>query len=170
MQKPAPWTRETVPLLPGDRGTIQTLDVMRRFVNEALTEPVVRNRAVQLTLGCGQNLECQWAALRQWMAAHWRFVRDPSGVELVHRPERLLDQIGTGGYAIGDCDDAAVLGAALGKAVGFSAQFVVLGFLGSRGPFSHVYAELLTGTGWRELDITRTPRRPRTTRRKEVRV
>lgn len=104
------------------------------------------------------------------MGLHWRFVRDPTGIELLHRPERLLDQIAAGGYAIGDCDDAAILGAALGKAVGFSARFVVLGFFGPRGPFSHVYTELWTGTGWRELDITRTPQRPQTTRWKVERV
>lgn len=96
----------------------------------------------------------------------WRFVRDPAGVELVHRPERLLDLWRAKGHIPGDCDDAAVLGAALGKSIGLPARFVVLGFYGPTMPFSHVYAELQTPQGWADLDVTRTPNRLPTTRLK----
>lgn len=108
--------------------------------------------------------------LRSWLAAAWHFVRDPTGVELVFRPERLLDQYTNHGMASGDCDDAAVLSAALGKAIGLRARFVVLGFFGPRMPFSHVYTELLGPDGWQEMDVTRIPNRPPASRVKVVPV
>jgi hypothetical protein len=91
---------------------------------------------------------------------------DPSGVELLHDPVLLLEDIRERGQARGDCDDVAVLGAALGGAMGLSARFVVVGFRGPNEPFEHVWTELYDGTTWRELDVTR-PRNaeaPATTR------
>jgi transglutaminase-like putative cysteine protease len=170
MTKPMPGTIQTTPLLPGDQGTAQTLAAMRRLVNESLTDLKLRTVALQSVEGCGRNLECQYRALRRWLVSHWQFVRDPSGIELIHRPERLLDQIRTQGYALGDCDDAAILGAALGKIVGFPARFVVLGFFGPSRPFSHVFTELWVTQSWCELDVTRTPQRPAVTRWKVERV
>lgn len=170
MSQPPAWSVTANPLLPKDQGTVQTLAKMRQLVNDSLTTPSLRAVAARTVLGCGRNLECQHQALRRWLVGHWRFLRDPSGVELLHRPERLLDQILQTGYATGDCDDVAILGAALGKVVGFPARFVVLGFFGTDGPFSHVYTELWVTQSWQELDITRTAQRPATTRWKVERV
>lgn len=147
-----------------------TLREMRRLVNESLVTPRVRATALQITSSCGRNRVCQAIALRAWMDRNFRFIPDPVGVELVHRPERLLDELDVQGYIVGDCDDAAVLGAALGKAVGFPARFVVLGFFTPRAPFAHVYTELLGDTGWFELDVTKSENRPLPTRVKVVRV
>jgi transglutaminase-like putative cysteine protease len=63
------------------------------------------------------------------------------------------------GYARGDCDDVAILGAALGKAAGFPARFVLLGFGGPMAPYQHVFTEIGTRQGWMNLDVTR-PRHP----------
>lgn len=143
---------------------------MARLANEAVLN--VRPFALSRVAGCDRLAwDCQVTALRGWLAGVWRFVRDPAGVELVHRPERQLDEYRRHGYISGDCDDAAVLAAAMGKAIGFPAQFVVLGFYGSRSPFSHVYTELLVRPGrWVEFDVTRIPNRPSTTRRATWRV
>lgn len=88
------------------------------------------------------------------MAARFRFLRDPAGVELVHHPRVLLDRLRKEGYVQGDCDDAAILGAALGKVIGLPARFVVVGFRGPRGPLTHVYAEVSDGSRWVDLDVT----------------
>ncbi len=148
---------------------------MRRFVREALLEPVVRSRARDLAMGCGvgpspQSQCCVYWSLRAWLRRVWRFQRDPAGVELVHRPERLLDEWQATGYISGDCDDAAVLGGALGLALGFAGRFVVLAFGG--GPYQHVYTELLVDplAGWLDLDITRSRVRPAPSRVKVVRI
>lgn len=145
---------------------------MTRYTNESILTRQVRAQAIQTIRGCPSlAFGCQLDALRAWLLTVWRFARDPAGVEMVSRPGAMLDEFRCVGYITGDCDDAAVLGAAIGKAVGFPARFVVLGFHGPRSPFTHVFTELMEGPGlWRDLDITRPPRRPPTTRRKAVRV
>lgn len=174
MAKPAPWTVTRMPLPRGDAGTFLTLKHMARFANESLLEPAVRNLAIRLVSG-SRDMLTQIGAIRDWLQTYNRFVRDPSNIELVHRPERLLDEVQAWGYFYGDCDDVATIGAALGKAVGFPARFVVLGFLPPPvSPYMHVYAELqgpgADGPAWYDLDVTRPAVRPTVTRSDTYRV
>lgn len=138
-------TRTVVePLGSGDYGAAQTLDRMASLANRALTVPLVVETAngIAATVaardyaGIAQNI-------RAWLQRHFRFVRDPLGVELLRDPEYQLRQWMAQGFITGDCDDVAVLGAALGKAVGIGARFVAVGFTPG-GPLLHVYT-VLTG-------------------------
>lgn len=97
------------------------------------------------------------AAIRSWVGVHFRFQADPVDVELLRSVPEMLRNVQAQGVVQADCDDAAVLAAALGKAVGMRARFVVLAFGGGRAPWSHVYAQLLTSTGWQDMDVTRPP-------------
>ena len=97
--------------------------------------------------------------IRAFLAAHVRFQLDPLGVELIRTPSYLLRQIEDTGRAEGDCDDVAVLGAALGMAAGIPARYVLVG-LTPGDPFEHVYAELLTAWGPVDLDTTRPAQMP----------
>jgi transglutaminase-like putative cysteine protease len=142
----------------GDAGTFATLGEMARLANAAnagqldtLTVLTARN----IVSACdGRNLLCQATALRRWLAGHFRFVRDPVDVEGLWDVHDALDLVRRQGFVQGDCDEAAVLAAALGKAVGFPAMFTVLGFDGEP-EFRHTFASLLTPGGWLEFDITR---------------
>lgn len=152
-------TRVTLEQTPdGDIGTGYTVRRMRQYANDARSDPVTRAAAVAITKDCGgRAVDCQIVAIRQWLDDHIRFIRDPAGLELLHTPEWQLLQIAKKAYISVDCDDVAVLAAALGKAIGIRARYVVIGFLGNGGPFSHVYAELQgSGGKWREIDITRS--------------
>ena len=96
--------------------------------------------------------------IRRWLAAHWRFVSDPVTAELLQDPRTTLRTIlepGGPGEASGDCDDAALLGAALGMAVGLPVRWRVLGFAGNGGTYGHVMGYLWTGGRWLDLDVTR---------------
>ena len=96
--------------------------------------------------------------------SRFRFRRDPWRLEWVMAPAAQLAYVKAQGCVEGDCDDAAVLAAALGEALGFPARFAVLGFLGRRGPISHVFTELeVPGAGWYELDVTRPVAAPQLT-------
>lgn len=130
---------------------------MRELVVAAAVDPRVRAAAAEAIAGNG----CRACGIRRWLGNRFRFLRDPEGVELLRTPDALLDDIARGGYTSGDCDDAAVLGAALGRAAGLPARFVVFGWAGSEGPFTHVFAELGAGPGsrWIDLDVTRPRRR-----------
>lgn len=140
----------------GDEGTFTVVDRMAELVRSRIAHPVVRRAAVDLANKVPpQHLSGQIAAVRKFLERRVPFLSDPSGVELLHDPVLLLEDIRERGTARGDCDDVAVLGAALGGALGLSARFVVVGFRGPNEPFEHVWTELHDGTAWRELDVTR---------------
>lgn len=145
--------RETI--AGGVAGTKTTLDRMAELVNGALAVPEVRDQVVGILAGCaGRDYRCQLATLRAWLAAHFRFLRDPFGVEYLQAPAYQLARIHRDGVTRGDCDDAAILAGALLKTAGFPARFVALGFF-PRKVYSHVYTEALHAGRWWEFDITR---------------
>lgn len=155
-------------LRPGDPGTVDTLGRMRHLVNSSLLSPAVIEAAHAITHGAPARDELNQAArLLLWMKAHFRFRRDPLGVELLRDPEYQLAQIKQAGYVTGDCDDAAVLSAALGKALGFPAAFCVVALKTADRPYQHVYTVLTTPAGLFRMDTTASPAkdRPRVARK-----
>lgn len=145
----------------GDLGAMQTLRRMRRIVNASLHDALVIETArgiVEDAGVLGRDQAGKFLAIRQWMADHLSFVPDPLGVELLSTPRYMLSRIREQQFVSGDCDDAAILGAALGKAVGLPAKFRVLAFGRPQRPFQHVYTLLLVRGRWANLDTTRSPR------------
>ena len=129
---------------------------MRALVRASLVDPVVRGKAVELASGerpghSGRIV----SALEGYGRAVFHFTRDPHGVELLHTPAWMLREIAQRGKTYVDCDDAALLLAALGEAVGIPARFVAVAFFDRAAPYSHVWVELFDGRGWRILDPTR---------------
>ncbi len=148
-------TARTFTILGGDFGSRQTLGKMRGLVNAALSQPLVVNSAKSIVAYCSAgDVECQAMQIGRWLAEHFQFVRDPFGVELLHEPRYMLQVIEARAFFQGDCDDAAVLGAALAKAVGLRARFRAIGFRRG-GLLSHVIADVMTPRGWVQYDVTR---------------
>ncbi len=140
---------------------MQTLQRMRRLVNVSLADPLVIETARGIVEGAGlqgRDETGKYLAIRDWLDEHLSFLPDPLGVELLSTPRYMLTRIRQAQYVSGDCDDAAILGAALGKAVGLRAKFRALGFVSPRRPFQHVYTLLLVHGRWANLDTTRSPR------------
>lgn len=142
--EPARW----VQLPYGEAGTWATVDAMRQVARQAAATPLLQDTA--RAIGAGNPLQ-----LREWLQSHFRFRYDPPEYEAIWTPAAQLQQIMRQGYALGDCDDAAVLGASLALAAGLSARFVLLGFEGPRGMYAHVFTE----TGGVELDVTKQSQR-----------
>ena len=117
----------------------------------ARSEPI-RARARDLAVGGP-------AAIRQWLNRRFKFVRDPRGVELLKSPQVMLAEWEQHGEAVGDCDDAAILGASVALAAGYRVRWVLLGFKPG-GPFGHIYAEALEAGRWQDFDITRPAQFP----------
>ncbi len=152
----------------GIPGTEQTLRKMAKLAREALRDPRVLETAARIARAAQVRDQVgQATALRAWVAQHTRYLNDPPGLELLRTPSFLLDRIGRDGLVEGDCDDMALLTAALGLAAGIAPRFVAVGFAGPGGPLTHVYTELLTPAGWQEMDVTRPEGRtmPTPTRR-----
>lgn len=149
----------------GDAGVRQTVAHMADLIREGVAQPLVRETVTEIVGGLGPNSFIdQIYAVREWCAQHVHFLRDPSGVELLHSPEWLLRTIHANGAAYVDCDDAAILAGSLCGAVGMQVALVTVAFLDNAAPFSHIWASasppvaFLDTTGkqqWMELDVTR---------------
>lgn len=143
----------------GDLGSAVTLRAMRRLVNHSLTDPAVINTAKSIIRFLPGRSYPQFAdAIREFLSQRVLFCKDPRGVELLHTPRYMLDTIASRFYFQADCDDVAVLAAALGKALGLRARFVALGFHAPDAPLTHVYTEIGIPSGeWYEMDTTKNP-------------
>lgn len=148
---------ETIPS--GVAGPRVTLGRMKQLVNQSLTDPVVIQAARSVVaLEMPRDKDSHARAVKAYLVDHFQFIPDPRGVEALATPRIMLDRLRTGYFVQGDCDEAAILGAAMGKAIGLRAVFVALGFI-PRAPLSHVYTILRGATGWLSLDVTK-PQRP----------
>jgi hypothetical protein len=157
-------------LAPGDAGVKETLATMARLVRQATLDADFVWWARSLVADCQARDDlCVLGTLRDYVAAHLRFIRDPVGVENVTSPLTLMRQLRDDGAAwtLGDCDDAATLAAALVMSVGYPAQFVALAFrtpecdpgipcTPQNAPYAHVYTRaLIEPTTWYQFDTTR---------------
>lgn len=147
----------------GDWGTYATLWKMRSLIQRGRWHPLVRRYAVRVVEGVGgHDGFAQAHVIREWLAGVVEFMRDPDGVEALHSPDLMIRQLLTIGPPLSiDCDDAAILAAAVGGAVGLKARLVTVGFLSPRSPFRHVWTELASPAGpyagrWVDMDVTRS--------------
>lgn len=147
-----------LPLPSSDLGTFLTLANMRAMVVRDYMRPEVRLTATDIVRGYGgQDGFAQAHAIREYVEQHTEFLRDPDMVEMLHAPVWQLQQIRKRGLVQVDCDDVAMLAAALGKAVGLRARFVAVGFHHVGAPYRHVWAELSPRAvnAWVDVDTTR---------------
>lgn len=147
----------SLPMPAGDLGTWLTLTMMRSMVNREFLFPIIRLTASQIVSGSGRDGIVQAQEIRGWLDGNVDFLRDPDGVEMLHGPVWQVKQILSQGRLQVDCDDVAMLSAALGKAVGLRARFVVVAFDNPNAPYRHVWTELspYTVSAWTDMDITR---------------
>lgn len=155
----------------GDPGTAQTVAAMAELIRAGALTPAVRQVATEIVAVYPENAAvAQLLGIREWVAEHFQFVRDPSSGELLHDPDHLMRQIATRGVAYGDCDDAAILAGALACAVGFRVALITVALHedsttpAAAVPFGHVWASAsppfacLDGSQrqlWIEFDVTR---------------
>lgn len=132
---------------------------MRAAINSGLTDPFVIETARRLVAALpSRDYDAHAKAVRAYLAEHLQFVRDPRGVEMLSTPRYLLTEISRRYIVQGDCDDAAILGCALAKAIGLRCRLVAVGFYDKRAPFVHVYGKIRGKSGWLDLDTTRPAR------------
>ena len=144
----------------GELGTRTIVGYMQRLVREGKTTPAVRDLALAITRGIpGRSGVAQAVAINTWLASNVDFTRDPAGAELLYTPARLVHILTSRGPPLRiDCDDVAVLAAALGASIGLRSRFQLVGFLSPRAPFQHVWTELASPSGdkrWVQMDVTR---------------
>ena len=134
----------------GVAGIDQTVDAMARVSmgQYGAGSMRIRSLAIQIIRAAGVDEKNQLGevrAIHQWVMDRLRYVKDPAWYEMVTFPETLAFE-----QPDGDCDDHAVLEAALLGAIGIPSRFVVFGFKG--GGFSHVALQAMLPKGPLPLD------------------
>lgn len=142
----------------GDTGTRDTLKAMGERVALHCADPIVVETAHRIIQGIPPRAELEQALrIRDWMRAHYKFVKDPRGVELLRDPDYQLRQFRANGVVQGDCDDAAILSAALWRAIGGRGEFVAVALNDATAPFQHVFSILTVRRGEHRvnMDVTK---------------
>ncbi len=152
---------QRVNLPPGELTTAKTIDLMSRAAmgQYGAHSPKIRALAISIirdARAMEKDKRAEIDAIHAWVMKHLRYVNDPLWQETITYPETLAFE-----QQDGDCDDHAVLEAALLGAIGIRTRFVAIA--PDIGPLSHVYLQALmmeddgTGSGnkkpqWLDLD------------------
>lgn len=138
-------TRKTLPS--GIAGVRATLNEMRKMVRDYKKSDQVRSLAAEIVAPLQQkNFMGEIKRLHAYVRDNVRYLRDINGVEVLQSPPETMRR----GY--GDCDDKAILLAAMLEAIGHPTRFVAIGK--APGKFTHVYVETRNGPNWIALETT----------------
>lgn len=152
--RPFPGLGYRVPLQSGEAGTAQTIDVMRKLVDDALVDESFNAHIASILRGVPEFDELsELRAIYDWFKRNVRFTRDPLTKEKLIPPAELLK------IRSGDCDDVAMAIAAAVTQIGFPARWITIS-TNAENPreFTHIYveAESPIGSGnWIALDTAR---------------
>lgn len=142
-------------LLSGERGTAQTIELMRRLIDDALTDPAFVRQAIDIVRtvpAFDDHGEAE--AVYNWVRSNIRFTKDPVTKEKLTPPRELLK------LRAGDCDDISMLAGAFLIALGYPARLVTVAANANQpNEFTHVYVEgeVPPGSGnWVPMDAARS--------------
>jgi hypothetical protein len=114
---------------------------MQGIARSRSAHPLVRQLALKVLAGAqiqSHDFLDEAKALADFVQENVRYVRDPNGVEQLHDPVYMIGEISKG-TAQGDCDDQALLLAALLLAIGAQPFFAIVRYNGSNGAYNHIY-------------------------------
>lgn len=125
----------------GEKGNLLTVEFMKKVARERSKDPIVRQLACniikQYRVPSMHYAQEAWA-IGDWVKNNFRYVRDTRGVETLQDPLTMIDQIKRGNGQ-GDCDDHALLIAALLLSIGHSPRFKIVKYNKYAPSFAHIY-------------------------------
>lgn len=138
----------------GDAGTAQTIAVMRRLVDQALEDPAIVTKAIEIVRGVPPFDEMgEVRAVYDWVRRNIRYTKDPVTKEKLYPPAELLK------IRAGDCDDISSLINVFATALGYPSRWVTISTQADNpSEFTHVYSEVEVPPGsgnWIALDAAR---------------
>jgi len=135
----------------GTMGTWATLRRMSNLVRSSLTYVPLRQTAVELAVSLYYVDALDTVrAIRQWVCSHYRLIGECD--EMLVAPEYQIDEINHKGYFAGDCDDCAMLVAALLASIGIPVRFRAIKITDTE--FEHVFTEARIRGVWYPVDPT----------------
>ncbi len=137
----------TLGALPGGAtGTSVTLNHMVKLARDGAKDPIVIQTAHALVANLPQYDRLgEIKALHAFVRDAIRYTNDPLDVELLRTPRAMLEM------KSGDCDDKAILLAALLRAIGRPSRFVALA-MNKSDLYSHVLVQTPWNKGWLNLE------------------
>lgn len=141
-------TRVTLAALPdGVAGVKMTLALMVKLARQGKDDYTVRRLAEQVVIDVRQKAYADEAvAVQEYVRDHIRYTKDIRGTETVATPVKTIER------GLGDCDDKALLTAALLESIGHPTRFVAVGR--EPGNFVHVLVETKIGNRWLPVETT----------------
>jgi len=131
----------------GVAGTKATLALMVNLAQQSRYDFAVRNQALKLVQTLpSKNYMAEVEAIHKYVRDDIRYVKDIDGIETVASPRETMLS------GQGDCDDKALLAAALLMGLGHQVRFVAVG--DAPGDFSHVLIETMVGRRWWPVETT----------------
>lgn len=131
---------------------VTILRYMEQFVQQYETQPFIREEAVRIIHGTGNNDQLtQFNTLASYVREKMVYVRDPNGSEFIVAPDILLQKIRERGMAYGDCDDHVVLLNTLTGALGIETRIAGVK-LPNSDVWNHVISQAFIGGRWYQLD------------------
>lgn len=131
-------------------GNISTLKEMSKVARLRAGHPVIRELAKRIVLY--ENIPSHYhlneaVALGRFVQEKVKYLRDAYGIEQLHDPLYLVEQI-EHGIAQADCDDQALLLATLLLSVGIKPYFRAIRYNDTTGPYNHVYVVVYEANGF----------------------
>lgn len=139
----------------GAQVTAQTIKRMQDLVTLGKREPKIRMLVGRLAAQCpNKDYFCYGRQAFLFCRDDIRYSFDPSGVELIESPSRILET------RVADCDSIVILLASICECFGFSSRFVTIKADVKRpDEFSHVFLEVkIPHRGWIGADCTQPGR------------
>jgi hypothetical protein len=124
-----------------EQGNLDTVQIMQQSARRASIDPRVRQLALRIIQNANiksHNFIDEAVALATFVQQNVRYVRDPTGVEQLHDPVYLIEQLSKGS-AQGDCDDQSLLLASLLLTIGAQPYFAIVRYNGTTGSYNHIY-------------------------------
>lgn len=135
----------------GLNGNLETLKKMIMVARLRSRHPLIRELALRILEHYGvpsQDYLKEAFAIGDYIRKKVRYVRDINGVETLHDPLTMIDQMKRN-QAQGDCDDMSLLIATLLLAIGHQPYFRVVRYYDGIGPYQHIYV-VVYEQNWRK--------------------
>jgi len=138
---------------PGIEGV---LDLASKLVTKYTGREDIRELALKITRKIQRNSNTGLPDLRnvdqiadaiyKWITSNINYVRDPWNIERIQSPDVTIRQ------KAGDCDDHAILSAALLQSLGIQTGFRIVSRTGRT--YDHIYTVFRSPEGWKSFDTT----------------
>lgn len=125
----------------GLKGNLETVKVMKKVAHGYKGHPKIRKLALNILNYFNtkpHHFADEAKAIGIYVQQKVRYVKDATGIEQLHSPLTIINQI-ENGIARADCDDMALLAATLLLSIGHSPKFRCVRYNSRFGNFNHIY-------------------------------